>query len=140
MAAAFGVAASALTVVELSAKVVKLCTTYTKGVLDARNEIDRVTKAVKGLGDLAERIKRLRDESPGKFDTVEELQPLLIQSHEILEKLRKILEPGKRKTLWTKLHLQNLAWPMKSDEVEKMLVDLDRLNGNLSIAIQVDQT
>lgn len=136
----FGIAASALAVVELSAKVVQKCTQYTQGVLGAKAEIERITDEVEGLGELAASIQQLSSKSPGELNTLQRLQPLLTQCQSRLTEIQAGLEPGKRQTAMTKLGLRALTWPFKSKDTEKIIADLHRLTQLLSDAMQVDQT
>jgi hypothetical protein len=59
MAEAFGVAASALAAVELSAKVVKICAQCTKDVTNAIQDIQRLQMEVGSLGALARRVESI---------------------------------------------------------------------------------
>ncbi|KAF3011628.1 hypothetical protein E8E14_000831 [Neopestalotiopsis sp. 37M] len=136
----FGIAASALAVVELSAKVVQKCTQYTQGVLSAKADIERITGGVKGLGELAASIQRLSSKSPAELDTLQRLQPLLTQCQSRLTEIQAGLEPGKRQTTMKKLGIRALTWPFKSKDTEKIIADLHRLTQLLSDAMQVDQT
>ncbi|KAF7532366.1 hypothetical protein G7054_g8043 [Neopestalotiopsis clavispora] len=136
----FGIAASALAVVELSAKVVQKCTQYTQGVLGAKADIERVTGEVTGLGELAASIQQLSSKSPAELDTFQRLQRLLTQCQSRLTDVQAGLEPGKRQTTMTKLGLRALTWPLKSKNTEKIITDVHRLTQLLSDAMQVDQT
>jgi hypothetical protein len=137
----FGIAASALAVIELSAKVVQKCTRYTQGVLGAKADIERITGEVKGLGELAASIQQLSSKSPTELDTLQRLQPLLAQCQSRLTDIHQAgLEPGKRQTAMKKLGLRALTWPFKSKDTEKIIADLHRLTQLLSDAMQVDQT
>ena len=61
MAEVFGVAASALAVIELSAKVATLCLQYSNDVKGARDDIARLQKEITNLQALSESVKGLLD-------------------------------------------------------------------------------
>lgn len=141
MAETFGVAASALAVVELAAKVVEACAQYTTGVLNARRDVERVVVEVKGLGDVAGSVRHLSDKFPEQQrGALQKLQPLVASSELRLAELQAALEPGKRKTVMRKLGVRALTWPFKSKETEEMLAELARLTQAIAVAMQVDQT
>lgn len=141
MAEAFGVAASALAVVELSAKIVKICAQYTTVVAKAREDIERLKKEVDSLGDLAESVQHLLGKSSQpKVTTIARLQPILRESQTRLKAVEAKLDPGRRKTAMSKFGFRAIIWPFKSQDIDKAVADLSRLAQAISLAMQVDQT
>jgi predicted RNase H-like nuclease (RuvC/YqgF family) len=141
MAEAFGVAASALAVTELTAKVALVCAQYIKKVSNARNDIERLQEEVEGLGNVAKSVQNmLQKYSRPQLTATEKLQRTLKDSQERLEELHTTLDPGKGKKAMSRLGIRALTWPLKSQDIEKVLVDLARWTQEISLAIQVDQT
>ncbi|KAH6645586.1 hypothetical protein BKA67DRAFT_664640 [Truncatella angustata] len=78
MAEVFGTAASALAVIELAAKIVKLCAQYGKDVSNARDDIGRINMEVTNLNAVIESVRQLLDGPQGtKLRTAEKLQSTL---------------------------------------------------------------
>lgn len=140
MAEAFGVAASALAVTELSSKVVKLCLQYTKDVAASRDDIERLKKKVIGLSEVAKSVKDLSDNSPqSMMTTMKNLHPVLEESRMRLQELHSKLTPGNRGTAMRKFGIRALTWPFKSKDMEKIFTELGGLTQTISLAMQVDQ-
>ncbi|KAK8073377.1 hypothetical protein PG994_004276 [Apiospora phragmitis] len=59
MAEVFGTAASALAVIELTAKVTKLCVQYGKDVSNARDDIGRISTEVTNLKTVTASVRQL---------------------------------------------------------------------------------
>lgn len=141
MAEAFGVAASALAVIELSAKVVKTCSQYTKDVANARRDIRRLRKEVQSFGAVAKSVQELSESTPRhKVTTLKKMQPILDEGQVRLAKLHAKLDPGKRDKFMSRVGLRAIRWPLSSKDVGKALADLARLMQAMSVAMSVDQT
>jgi hypothetical protein len=141
MAEAFGVAASALTVVELLAAVIKMCTKYLKDVSNARDDIIRLQREATSLGYIAESVQRLlKVPQESRLATTEKLDLALKEGRIELEQLQLQLSPGKGKTVMRRFGLGALKWPFSSKDLEKRVQDLSRYTQTISTALQVDQT
>jgi hypothetical protein len=140
-AEAFGLAASALAVVQLSAKIVKICAQHTKDVANARQDIQRLQREVGILGLVADSVRELTDDtSQHKLTTIEKVQSFLDEARTRLSELHTKLDPGQRKEDMWRVGLRAIKWPFSSKDAEKALADLARLTQAISLAISVDQT
>lgn len=120
------VAASILTIIEISAKVSLLCFQYSVAVKSAKGDIERLQQKVKDiegvLGHLRRLLERLDNTRiPVSRELTASLQACLSQ----LQKLEKQLRPGKSHKVIRHFGAQALAWPFKSKEVEKITSDLE---------------
>ncbi|KAI0014441.1 hypothetical protein F4779DRAFT_11125 [Xylariaceae sp. FL0662B] len=146
MAEILGVAASAMTVIELSAKIASLCLKYSKGVRHAKDDIDRVNKEVINLKRVSEEVQSLLDGPQGArlkasqrlHDALEEGQYQLQRLHHELAPNE--LTPGKRRWWINRFELRALEWPLESKDVEKIVQDLARCMQTITMSLQVDQT
>ena len=141
MAEVFGTAASALAVIELAAKVTKLCIQYGKDVSNARDDIERIKREVTNLKDVTEEVRRLLDGPQGpKLCTSQNLYTAIQGGEDELQKLDGDLAPGKHREAMRRFGLRALKWPFKSEDVQKKIDIFQRCSGMVSAALQVDQT
>ena len=138
---ALGVAASVLTVIELSAKVVSLCVQYSLAVKGAKKEITRLETEVKDLGKVVGDVQHLIGGPDGA--ELSASQKLLKAVHDCfmqLKALEKTLDPGKTRKAISHFGVRALRWPFESREIEKVIGELERCKETFSLALQVDQT
>jgi hypothetical protein len=141
MADAFGVAASALAVTELSVKVISLCLQYSRAVRHAKDDIERVIKEVTNLKTVVRTLQGLLDSPQGtRLRTSQKLCDGLKRGQSQLGSLLDKLTPGKTRQKMTRFGLRALKWPFESKEVEKILQELARCMQLVTTALQIDQT
>ncbi|KAI0129857.1 hypothetical protein BJ170DRAFT_578437 [Xylariales sp. AK1849] len=141
MAEVFGVAASALAVVELTAKTALICTQYIKHVSSAKRDVERLKEEVAKLGAVAMDVRQLLDKSPThQLLTTEKLRIALSDSRSRLQQLQQELAPSKTKATMSRFGVRALKWPFKSKDTEKVVQDVARLEQMITLALQVDQT
>jgi len=141
MAEAFGVAASALAIVELSAKIISQCLQYSRDVRHAKNDIARVEKEVTNLSTVMKRLHDLLDSPHGiRLQTFQEVRDALEDGRSQLGSLHDKLIPGKGRQAMRQFGLRALKWPFDSKEVEKILQELARCMQPVTTALQIDQT
>ena len=141
MAEVFGVAASALAVIELSAKVATLCLQYSNDVKGARDDIARLQKEITNLQALSESVKGLLD-GPHKerLEASQQLRDNLNGSRLQLERLNNELTPSKERQVMRRVGLRALKWPFKAQDVEDEVKSLGRSMRHISDTLQVIQT
>jgi hypothetical protein len=140
MAEAFGVAASALAVVELSAKVISQCLHYSRAVKHAKSDVERIIKEVTGWNTVAKELQNLLDgPHRTRLQTSQELRGALEDGQSQLISLLDRLAPGKRRQAMTRFGIRALKWPFDSKEVERILQDLSRCMQPVTAALQIDQ-
>lgn len=139
---AFGVAASALAVTELSAKVVKCCVNYWRDVSSAQADINHLRKEVESLATIAESVVQLLEEPRGaKLHTARKLEvkTVLEDGKARLVELEKRLT-GSGGKVHHRYGIHAMLWPFKSKYVETEAQELARCGHAIEAALQVDQT
>ena len=138
---ALGIAANVCAVVDMSAKVIALCSWYFKGVVKAQTDISRLQRRVcqlKAVLDGAQRI--INGPDSDKLESSREIADSLGECKTELEKLREKLEPnGKRKAMH-RLGFRALRWPLDSEEIESVISCLERCENTIAFGLQIDQT
>ena len=133
--------ASVIAVIDLSAKIISLCLQYSAAVKNAKKDIERLHRTVSDIKDVFGQVKQLLD---GRDKTLlsathnlsDSLKECLLQ----LEELKTRLEPGKTRKSMSRFGVRALQWPFTSDEVEMLVVRLERYEQTYTLALQVDQT
>jgi hypothetical protein len=136
-----GAAASVIAVVELSAKVAKLCVQYSREVKGARNEIARLHSEVNKLKTVVEDVQNLINRlDKGKLSASQKVVDAIDDCLTQLKELDKRMDPGTTRKAMSRFGVRALRWPFDSKEVDKVIGDLERCKGMISLALQVDQT
>lgn len=136
-----GVAASVIAVVDLSAKVTSLCLQYSLAVKGAKNDITRLRAEVKNLEKAVGDVQYLVDGPDGaKLSASQKLLEAVHDCFTQLKTVEKRLDPGKTGKAMSRLGIRALRWPFESKEVDKVIRELERCKGTVSLALQVDQT
>lgn len=136
-----GVAANAIAVVELSAKIASLCLQYSKGVKNAKHDIARLRREVVGLQNAAKSVDDLLT-GPGteRLKASQQVRNTLHESELQLQALCDRLRPKTAREALTRLGFRALKWPFESNEVETIIQDVGRWTQAINMALQVDQT
>ena len=141
MAEGLGIAASAIAVIELSAKVASLCLQYSKDVQGARDDIARLQRTTTDLHNMSRSVKELLDgPHRERLKASRQLQDTLHDSREQLEQLDNKLTPSTSRTTMRRFGLRALKWPFESRDIEKIIESLARSTQTISLSLQVDQT
>lgn len=142
MAETLGVVASAIAVVDLSAKLLKLCSEYAQDVKNAREDIGKLRKEVVSFETTAQSLVLLLEEPRGKgLESSQSLRWVINDARSTLETLAKDLEPSKRsRKRMKRLGLRALQWPFQSKDIEEILRQLERCKVTILLALNVDQT
>jgi hypothetical protein len=133
--------ASVIAVIEVSAKVIALCSQYIAAVKNAKKEIECIQKKVSDIKHIAEGIKKLLN-GPHKaqLSTTHGLFESLDQCLQQLQQLREQLEPGTTRKVMSRFGFRALKWPFNSKQVENTLSSLEVYERSFTLALQVDQT
>lgn len=136
-----GAASSVIAVVEVTAKVVKLCAQYANDVKHASNDIDRLHRETKYLNDVSENTRKLLTSPQGaSLKTSQELLSALNEGRSLLQDLQDRLRPRTIQKGMRKLGMRALKWPFQSKDVDKVVQQLKECRQLISSALQVDQT
>ena len=141
MAEALGVASSVIAVVDLSAKVFSLCLQYSRGVKNAKGDIERLHKEVADFKTTAEQVQKLLKEPCGQqLEASQQLDSAINYGHATLEKLAQDLEPSTGRKAMSRFGIRALKWPFESKDIEGTIQSLARCRENVVLALSVDQT
>ncbi|KAK8013501.1 hypothetical protein PG991_009094 [Apiospora marii] len=141
MAEVLGTAASALAVIELAAKITKLCAQYGKDVSNVKDDIGRINTEVTNLKAVTESVRKILDGPQGtKLRTSQNLHTALQDGQGELQKLEEDLSPGKSRKAMSRFGLRALKWPFRSEDVQKKVDNFQRCSAMVFAALQVDQT
>ncbi|KAI8628093.1 hypothetical protein F5Y19DRAFT_153220 [Xylariaceae sp. FL1651] len=141
MAEVFGVAASALAVVELSAKAAISCLQYSKDVRHAKEDIARVHKEVTNLHTVVEGVQQLLNSPQGaQLSASQTLYDVLEDVRTELKILEYKLYPGKTRKTIRRFGVPALKWPFEKRDVDTMIQVFTQYAQTISLSLQVDQT
>jgi hypothetical protein len=145
MAETLGVASSVIAVVDLSAKVLSLCLQYSRKVKNAKDDIDRLRKEVAAFQDTTKKLRTLLEGSHGKeLNASHQLVSAIEDGHSTLGELEQLLEqhlqPSAGRKVMSRFGMRALKWPFESKDAEGTIQHLERCRGNISLALNIDQT
>ncbi|PNP73422.1 hypothetical protein FNYG_13249 [Fusarium nygamai] len=141
MAEALGVASSVIAVADLSAKVFSLCLQYSREVKNAKDDIKRLYKEVAAFQDTTEKLKALLEGPRGKeLRASQQLVSAIEDGHSTLGKVEQQLQPSTGRKAMSRFGVRALKWPFESKDVEGTIEKLERCRGNISLALNIDQT
>ena len=137
-------AASVLAVIDMSVKVASFCCKYQREVTSARNEIQRLQLRIQDLVAVLEKILPLLQGPDGsRLSTTFGLTESVVRCRDELQNiettLREKLKPRKtRKKAMRKIGLCALKWPFEREQVDQIVLYLDRHEQNIIAALHVD--
>ncbi len=130
-------AASAIAVIEISAKIAALCFQYSTSVKNAKKDIERLLRKVNDIRNVFEQVKQLSDEGDiMQPDLSGPLKECLLQ----LEELKTQLDPGKTRKPMSLVGVRALKWPFTSKEVEKIVASLESYEHICTLVLVTDQS
>jgi|SRR5215469_9457881 len=134
-------AASAIAVIELSARVASLCAQYYNAVKKAKADVTRLQVVVENLNSVIKDCRDLLDGQHGsKLESSRKLNQALNECLSDLERLENKLELLKGRKTMSRLGIRALQWPFSSKEVDKIIQELNQSKEDVALAMQVDQT
>lgn len=138
---ALGIATNILAIIELSAKVASVCLQYSKGVKNARADIDRLFTEVNNLENVAKSFHELLESSHAdKLKISQQLFVTIENSRSHLQELEQKLHSKTARKAMSRLGVRALKFPFQSKDIEKILKDISACTQTISLALQVDQT
>ncbi|KAF8532006.1 hypothetical protein JB92DRAFT_2781150, partial [Gautieria morchelliformis] len=137
MAAALGLAASIIAVLQLTGASISACYSYGSRVKNASRDKKRIIDQLFGLQKVLETIRGLvEDDEAAASARLPALNELLLRCRGELASLNTTLG----RDLGRKGRMQALVWPLKESEVHKTLAKLGKLQDLLTTTMDVDQT
>ncbi|GKU15649.1 unnamed protein product, partial [Fusarium langsethiae] len=141
MAEALGVASSVIAVVDLSAKVLSLCFQYSQAVKNAKDDIEKLCEEVAAFQATTEELQTLIDGPRSQeLKASQQLKSAIEDGRSRLKKLEQQLQPSTGRKRMSRFGLRALKWPFESKDVKGTIEDLERCRGNISLALNIDQT
>lgn len=138
---AVGAASSVAAIVELSAKIAKLCAQYANDVKHASNNINRILRETDHLKNVSEGTQELFTSPQGSsLKTSPKLLSALNDGHSQLQSLQDRLRPSTTQKAMSKFGVRALKWPFQSKDIDKIIQQLAQCRQLISSALQVDQT
>jgi hypothetical protein len=140
-----GAAASAITVIELAAKITSLCLKYSSAVKNARPDIERLRAHTDSLKKTLEGAQKLlQDPNGARLTTSQKLHDALENTRSqlvnVATRLEDKLNTGRGGKAMRYLGLRALAWPFESKDVDTIIANLQRHQNTFSAALHIDQT
>ncbi|KAM3456411.1 hypothetical protein MY3296_001690 [Beauveria thailandica] len=134
-------AASVIAVVDVSAKVIILCSKYSKAVANASADISRLETLLKGLKTTLDHAEALIKSPQGaSLSTSQILQEQLTACHSTLQKLHDKLDAGVARQTKHRRRIRALKWPFSHDEIDSMMSTLEGCHRTIMNGLQIDQT
>jgi hypothetical protein len=134
-------AASVIAVIQLADRILTLCGNYARAVKDAKKDIECLHKEVKSVTEVLQKlIELLRGPNGTKLSASQSLDKALMDCSSELKGLERRLHPGKKHKVMRSIGLRALKWPLESNNVEKVVNNLERYKQLITLALQVDQT
>lgn len=135
------VGASVIAVVDVSVKLITLCSQYSTAVVNARADITRLETQVKSLRTTLEHAAGLIGASSSQplsasRDLIDQLQGCKTTLQELQAKLN--LSTARK--LMRRVGLRALKWPFTRGEIEAKICDLERYQRRVMDGLQIDQT
>ncbi|KAI8710369.1 hypothetical protein NCS52_01581900 [Fusarium sp. LHS14.1] len=141
MAEAVGLVASVIAIIDLSAKVAKLCSDYSTAVGNARADITRLQSQLGNLGECLQGARRLlNDPNNQSLATSRKLVDSVDGCTSELVQVQNRLDPGKARKAMRRFGLRALRWPFDSKEVSGIISNLERYCQTIMWCLQIDQT
>ncbi|KAM3481256.1 hypothetical protein MY8738_004608 [Beauveria namnaoensis] len=135
------VAASVIAVVDVSVKVLTLCSQYSKAVANASADISRLETLLKGLKTTLDHAEALIKAPQGaSLSTSQNLQEQLTACHSTLQKLHDKLDGGVARQTKHRLWTRALKWPFSRDEIDSMVSTLEHYHRRIMDGLLIDQT
>ncbi|KAG9501976.1 hypothetical protein J7337_007684 [Fusarium musae] len=141
MAEAVGLVVSIIAIVELSAKIGKLCVQYSTEAGNARADISRLENRLKDLNVCLEAAQRLLgDPKNTALATSRSLVDSLNACKRELSEVQDKLDPGSARKAMRRFGLRALKWPFDSKEIGTVISNLEHYKQTVTLCLQVDQT
>ena len=136
-----GVAASVIAAIDISARVISLCSQYFNEVQDARGDIERLRAKVNSINVALENAQQFLDALEGnRLPAHRMLYQPLNDCHAQLRNVQDRLEPGKARRGRYRLGLRALKWPFKDKEMESVVSALEQCKSNIYNTLLIYET
>ncbi|WXC67620.1 hypothetical protein SNK03_013432 [Fusarium graminearum] len=135
---ALGVAANIIAVVDISVKVLQVCSNYAKEVKHAEAEIKELRQEVANLHDTATKVKTLIEGPQGaKLTASQDFAHKVKECLDVLTEADRKLQPSSERG-FRRLGFKSLKWPFQSEDVHRTIGSINRCHNSLQLVLQVD--
>ncbi|KXJ88831.1 hypothetical protein Micbo1qcDRAFT_110993, partial [Microdochium bolleyi] len=140
MAEALALATSVMAVVELAAKVSKVCFTYIGEVLDARDDITRFREKVVNLEALLQTLHNVIRGSHATRAIEGHLKTVLANPCQRLRDLEATLKPNTSRLIMSRVGVRALRWPFQRKKVDEIILDITQDENLILAFLQAHQS
>uniref|UniRef100_A0A0D2XTW7 Nephrocystin 3-like N-terminal domain-containing protein n=1 Tax=Fusarium oxysporum (strain Fo5176) TaxID=660025 RepID=A0A0D2XTW7_FUSOF len=135
-----GIAANVIAVVEISVKILQVCSQYGQDVTNVKADVAELQQEVETLYDTAKKVKTLIEGSQGaKLKASQDFALKITETLSLLSKVDAKLQPPAKSSVRQHLGLKSLKWPFESGQVHLVVQRIRRCSESLSLALQVDE-
>jgi hypothetical protein len=132
-------AASVITVIDMSAKIIAACYQYSKAIKDAKDDIGCLQRKVGDITHILKKIERLlNSQDKTQLSTTHDLLDSLSQCLQEFKDIEVKLDPGKTRKTMSRIGLRALKWPFTSKQVVNIISSLEGYKQSFSLALQAD--
>ncbi|KAJ0136329.1 putative beta-glucosidase K [Fusarium oxysporum f. sp. albedinis] len=136
---ALGIAANVVAVVDISVKVLQVCSQYAKEVKTAAADIQELQQEVAILHNTATKVQTLIQSPQGrKLKASQDFAQKIRASQDVLSEVNTRLQPSAKRGFRQRLGLRSWKWPFQSGEVYRIVERIRRCSNSLSLILQVD--
>jgi hypothetical protein len=127
-------------VVEISVKILQVCSQYSQDVTNAKADIAELQQEVETLYDTTKKVKTLIEGPQGaKLKASQDFALKITETLSVLSKVDAKLQPPAKSSVRQRLGLKSLKWPFESSQVHRVVQRIRRCSDSLSLALQVDE-
>ena len=135
-----GEAASIITIIQITEKILSLHEKYYSGIKKARRDMERLRDEVTSFHNVLMKVQELADGPKAiRLPASNSLAGGIQQGASELEDLRNRLDLGQGRRAMRRLGLRALKWPFTSKEVDKHVEMLGRHKATFTLALTTDQ-
>ncbi|KAJ5973878.1 WD40-repeat-containing domain protein [Penicillium waksmanii] len=136
-------ATSLIAVIQLTRAITRICRSYLSinKIQEPREYILGLKEEIAALSETLEPLERhLHKQNPTKASTAQNLVENIAKCSAILKSLKDKIDPETTQTLMMKWGFQYLEWPMKVDEVTKIIREIERYKTSFWLSLLLNQT
>jgi hypothetical protein len=137
---ALGIAANVIAVVDISVKILQICSQYAQEVRNATADIEELQQEVETLHVTAKKVKALIKSPQGtKLKASQDFEQQVKETVIVLSEVKWKLQPPTKPSFRQRLGFKSLKWPFQSEQVHRIVERIRKCSDSLSLALQVDE-
>ncbi|KAF5228735.1 hypothetical protein FANTH_14407 [Fusarium anthophilum] len=136
----FGIAANVTAVVDISVKILQVCSQYAKEVRNATADREQLEQEVETLHGTAEKVKTLIESPQGaSLKASQGFAKKLSETIGVLSEVKLKLERPTKPSFRQRLGFKSLSRPFQSGQLHHVVQRIHRCSDSLALALQVDE-